>query len=66
MPGQPLCVQCRQRPVDTQWRPFCSRRCKMVDLGRWLSEEFRVADRPAGDGESEARTEDLDEHDGHD
>jgi endogenous inhibitor of DNA gyrase (YacG/DUF329 family) len=22
--------------------PFCSDRCRMVDLGRWLSEEYRV------------------------
>ena len=23
--------------------PFCSERCRLVDLGRWLSGEFRVA-----------------------
>ncbi len=22
--------------------PFCSRRCRMVDLGRWLGEDYRV------------------------
>jgi endogenous inhibitor of DNA gyrase (YacG/DUF329 family) len=22
--------------------PFCSRRCRLVDLGRWLGEEYRV------------------------
>ena len=25
--------------------PFCSPRCQMVDLGRWLSEEYRVPDQ---------------------
>lgn len=24
--------------------PFCSGRCKMVDLGRWLNEEYRVSE----------------------
>jgi hypothetical protein len=24
--------------------PFCSRRCKLVDLGRWLSEENRISE----------------------
>lgn len=24
--------------------PFCSRRCKLVDLGKWLGEEYRVSE----------------------
>ena len=27
--------------------PFCSERCKLVDLGKWFSEEYRVAGRAA-------------------
>ena len=27
---------------DNQFRPFCSERCKLVDLGRWVSEEYSV------------------------
>jgi endogenous inhibitor of DNA gyrase (YacG/DUF329 family) len=33
--------------------PFCSKRCRIIDLGRWLGEEYRVpgatrgADHPA-------------------
>jgi len=23
--------------------PFCSRRCRLIDLGRWLGEDYRVA-----------------------
>ncbi|MBI4581028.1 MAG: DNA gyrase inhibitor YacG [Planctomycetes bacterium] len=30
------------RPEDAPYRPFCSERCKLVDLGRWLNEEYRV------------------------
>ena len=28
-------------PVN-RWRPFCSERCKLQDLGAWASEQFRV------------------------
>jgi len=24
------------------WRPFCSERCKLFDLGAWATEEYRV------------------------
>lgn len=26
--------------------PFCSERCRLVDLGKWLGEEYRVPGRP--------------------
>ena len=44
MPDAPLCVHCRQRPADPAWRPFCSERCRTIDLGRWLSGDYRVPD----------------------
>ena len=41
--------------------PFCGRRCKMVDLGRWLGEDYRVSkpfdenrSTPDSDGDSES------------
>lgn len=24
--------------------PFCSERCKLIDLGKWLGEEYRVSE----------------------
>jgi endogenous inhibitor of DNA gyrase (YacG/DUF329 family) len=42
MPDVPLCVYCRRRPAAAAWKPFCSDRCKMADLGRWLSGDYRV------------------------
>jgi len=39
------CPTCRT-PVDwdadTRWRPFCSERCKTIDLGGWLQEDNRI------------------------
>ncbi len=28
---------------DSRWRPFCSERCKLVDLGDWAAERYRIA-----------------------
>lgn len=28
---------------DNIFRPFCSERCKLIDLGKWAAEEYRVA-----------------------
>jgi endogenous inhibitor of DNA gyrase (YacG/DUF329 family) len=27
---------------ENPWRPFCSERCKMIDLGAWASEDYKV------------------------
>jgi endogenous inhibitor of DNA gyrase (YacG/DUF329 family) len=39
------CPTC-QKPVEwserSAWRPFCSERCKLVDLGAWVMEERRI------------------------
>ena len=31
----------------SKFRPFCSEKCKMIDLGQWLREDYRVAGREA-------------------
>ncbi|UUX51370.1 DNA gyrase inhibitor YacG [Nisaea acidiphila] len=30
------------KPIDKAFRPFCSERCKTIDLGRWLGGEYRL------------------------
>jgi len=40
---------------DSPFRPFCSERCKMSDLGAWATEEYRVPEaegKPGLDDES--------------
>lgn len=32
---------------EQKWRPFCSERCKLIDLGEWFSEERRIPGAPA-------------------
>ena len=45
------CPRCGATSAFTRanpWRPFCSERCKMIDLGAWATESYRV---PAEDQE---------------
>ena len=48
------CPTCKKPAVFSErnrWRPFCSERCRSIDLGAWASENYRVpADTPK-DGE---------------
>ena len=38
----PLCALCRREPVNPLWRPFCSQRCKLRDLARWVDGSYKV------------------------
>jgi endogenous inhibitor of DNA gyrase (YacG/DUF329 family) len=38
----PTCQRTTQFAPDNPWRPFCSERCRLIDLGAWASEKFRV------------------------
>ncbi|OOR90072.1 DNA gyrase inhibitor YacG [Moraxella caviae] len=51
------CPTC-QKPAtwtDNPSRPFCSERCKLIDLGAWASEDYKIAtqDTPFSDELSE-------------
>jgi len=39
------------------WRPFCSERCKLIDLGAWATERYRV---PVTEEKDELDTHDPD------
>lgn len=42
-------------------RPFCSSRCRLLDLSKWLSEDYAIAGPPVGDGGVDAFPDDDDE-----
>lgn len=53
-----LCPSCKAvLPASAELRPasfpFCSERCRMVDLGKWLNEEF-VVPQPISPDDHEA------------
>ncbi|MBV8408412.1 MAG: DNA gyrase inhibitor YacG [Alphaproteobacteria bacterium] len=49
----PTCPVCG-RPTAPTYRPFCTKRCADIDLGRWLKESYRVPSEEPPDGEGGA------------
>ncbi|MFL5320682.1 MAG: DNA gyrase inhibitor YacG [Myxococcaceae bacterium] len=39
--------------VENPSYPFCSPRCRLVDLGKWLGEEYRMPDKQQEEAEDE-------------
>lgn len=60
----PLKVKCPNCRKETPWqnnphRPFCSERCRLIDLGAWTQERYRIPaeemDSHLGDEEDEEK-----------
>ena len=45
------------KPTAPDYRPFCSRRCADVDLGRWLTESYRIPSETEGEAEDTGETD---------
>jgi len=46
----PRCGALAPYAPENPWRPFCSERCRSIDLGAWASESYRIPE-PAGKGQ---------------
>ncbi|MGM0555121.1 MAG: DNA gyrase inhibitor YacG [Myxococcota bacterium] len=47
---KPKCPICRKEVEllsENEYFPFCSKRCKMEDLGKWLDEDYSITMTPA-------------------
>jgi len=58
----PICKKPVQEPADAGQKsafPFCSERCKLIDLGRWLDGKYQIpnADPEVTDNEEAGREE---------
>ncbi|EIC21970.1 DNA gyrase inhibitor YacG [Thiorhodovibrio frisius] len=56
----PTCDRAVPWVPESRWRPFCSERCRLIDLGDWLDEAHRIPGDPnfddsAAAGEDESR-----------
>lgn len=38
----PTCKRPSEWSPENQWRPFCSKRCKLIDLGEWAAERYAI------------------------
>jgi uncharacterized protein len=41
----PICKKTEVAPGDPEF-PFCSERCRLIDLGNWASEKYVIPGRP--------------------
>lgn len=48
------------KPRASRWRPFCSKRCADVDLGRWFGESYRIRVVDIEDDDEEGMPNDTD------
>jgi endogenous inhibitor of DNA gyrase (YacG/DUF329 family) len=56
----PIC----QTPVEvgSEFHPFCSKKCRLVDLGRWFGEAYRVPVKKTDeDGDNGKQPDDEDD-----
>ena len=51
----PRCATRSEYSPDNTWRPFCSERCKLIDLGVWASEGYRVPDNSPAEPQDESK-----------
>ena len=45
-PRQIACPRCgtpTEYSLENPSRPFCSERCRLIDLGKWAAEDYRVS-----------------------
>lgn len=43
----PCCGKPTPYATTNRWRPFCSERCKLIDLGQWATESYRLLEPDA-------------------
>ncbi|MEJ2612727.1 MAG: DNA gyrase inhibitor YacG [Candidatus Thiodiazotropha sp.] len=58
-PTKVLCPTCKKPVIWSQaskWRPFCSERCRLIDLGDWLDENHRIPETLDDYSDSEGGT----------
>jgi uncharacterized protein len=56
-PPRIACPTCKREiewSIANPWRPFCSERCKLVDLGAWLAEKHAIPGDPVDNEDGNA------------
>lgn len=58
-PRCPICKQPAPAMPENKAFPFCSDRCRMVDLGKWLNADYRIPVRSDDENDDEMGSGDL-------
>ncbi|WJG10196.1 DNA gyrase inhibitor YacG [Aliiglaciecola sp. LCG003] len=51
------CPTCKEKVVwneQSKFRPFCSKRCQLIDLGEWSDEKMSIPAGPSKESEQQA------------
>ena len=47
----PICNDVTELSSSNRYRPFCSERCRLIDLGQWIDEAYTITESTAADTE---------------
>ncbi len=59
MPKCPICDATVRPRAENPAFPFCAARCKTIDLGKWMNEEYRIPVEGELDEEDESSSDDT-------
>jgi uncharacterized protein len=54
----PICGKPAPPRPENRAAPFCSERCRLLDLGKWLGGEYRIPGPPLAEGDDAPRSVD--------
>jgi uncharacterized protein len=54
-----ICPVCKNITTweENPFRPFCTKRCKLIDLGAWASDEYRIPGNPVDETDQSGQEE---------
>ena len=63
MPRTFPCPRCGETSTweDNAFRPFCSERCKLIDLGAWASDEYKLPTQDSPQAEHKRHEDDYED-----
>jgi endogenous inhibitor of DNA gyrase (YacG/DUF329 family) len=55
-----VCPICKNTTTweENPYKPFCSERCKLMDLGAWASDDYRIAGKKEDEEDEQERGQD--------
>lgn len=63
MPRTFPCPRCSEASTweGNEFRPFCSERCKLIDLGAWASDEYKLPTQDAPQSDLQRQEDDYED-----
>ena len=52
----PICEKRADLEESNSFRPFCSERCRLIDLGQWINESYSIVESTSASNEFHTNT----------